>query len=129
MDKEELKKKLNREEYEVLVNKGTEMPFSGELLHEKRSGTYMCKVCGTQLFKSDAKFDSGSGWPSFDQALPGAVKYHEDVTHGMSRIEVICGNCGAHLGHKFPDGPRDTTGERYCINSVCLDFKEGEQGK
>jgi peptide-methionine (R)-S-oxide reductase len=122
MNEEEIKKKLTPEEYEVLRKKGTEAPFSGSLLHEKRNGMYACKVCGTELFSSDAKFDSGTGWPSFDQALPGAVKLITDNAHGMSRTEVVCAICGSHLGHVFDDGPTET-GKRYCLNSVCLDLK------
>jgi peptide-methionine (R)-S-oxide reductase len=106
--------------------KGTEAPFSGKLLHEKRAGTYMCKACGSPLFPSTAKFDSGTGWPSFDQAIPGAVKHVEDDSHGMRRTEVVCAKCGSHLGHIFDDGPT-TTGKRYCLNSVCLELKEEEK--
>ena len=127
MSEEEIKKKLTPEEYHVLREKGTEAPGSGALLHEKRAGTYMCKVCGQALFPSTAKFESGTGWPSFDQALPGAVKQMTDVAHGMSRTEVVCSKCGSHLGHVFNDGPTDT-GERYCMNSVCLELK-AEEGK
>ncbi len=127
MNEEEIKKKLTPEEYAVLREKGTEAPFSGALLHEKRKGTYMCKVCGNPLFPSDAKFDSGTGWPSFDQALPGAVKHIEDTSGGMRRIEVVCAKCGSHLGHIFDDGPT-ATGKRYCMNSVCLELK-AEEGK
>lgn len=124
MNEEEIKQKLTTEEYKVLREKGTEAPGTGVYLHEKRSGTYMCKVCGTALFSSDKKFDSGTGWPSFDEAIPGAVKYEEDISHGMHRTEVMCAKCGSHLGHVFPDGPKETTGKRYCLNSVCLDLEE-----
>lgn len=127
MNEDEIKKKLSAEEYHVLREKGTEAPFSGALLHEKRSGMYACKVCGQELFKSNAKFDSGTGWPSFDQAIPGAVKEITDSSHGMSRTEVVCSKCGSHLGHVFDDGPVDTTGKRYCMNSVCLELKEGKK--
>ncbi len=120
-DKESLKKRLTREEYEVAVEGGTEMPFSGELLHEKRDGTFRCKVCDHPLFASATKFDSGTGWPSFDEAIPGAVEFIDDSTLGMVRTEVRCSNCRAHLGHVFPDGPTGT-GKRYCMNSVCLAF-------
>lgn len=123
MNIEERKKQLSPEENHVLFEGGTEAPFSGELLNEHRKGTFMCKVCGTPLFSSDAKFDSGTGWPSFDQSLPGAVEYVEDTTHGTARTEVRCATCHAHLGHVFPDGP-NTTGKRYCMNSVCLSFDE-----
>ncbi|HRH26044.1 MAG TPA: peptide-methionine (R)-S-oxide reductase MsrB [Candidatus Paceibacterota bacterium] len=121
---EELKKMLTPEQYKVLREKGTEMPFSGKFLQEKRSGSYKCVVCGNPLFASDAKFDSGTGWPSFDQALLGSVKLERDATHGMERTEVTCAQCGSHLGHVFDDGPEATTGKRYCMNSVCLDFEE-----
>jgi peptide-methionine (R)-S-oxide reductase len=123
INEEELKKKLTPEEYAVLREKGTEAPGSGKYLHEKKAGTYACKVCGTELFPSDTKFDSGTGWPSFDKAIPGAVKEITDSSHGMTRTEVVCANCGSHLGHVFNDGPTDT-GKRYCMNSVCLDLKE-----
>jgi len=123
MNEEELKRKLTPDEYHVLREKGTEMPFSGKLLHEKREGTYMCKVCGNELFPSNAKFDSGTGWPSFDQALPGAVNLTTDTAHGMNRTEVTCAKCNSHLGHIFDDGPT-ATGKRYCMNSVCLELKE-----
>ncbi len=123
MNIEERKKELTKEENHVLFEGGTEAPFSGELLNEHRTGTFMCKVCATPLFASDAKFDSGTGWPSFDQSLPGAVEYVEDSTLGMARTEVRCATCHAHLGHVFPDGP-GSTGKRYCMNSVCLAFDE-----
>ncbi len=128
MDEEELKHTLTAEEYRVLREKGTEAPFSGKLLHEKRSGTYNCKVCGAPLFGSDAKFDSGTGWPSFDQALPGSVRELADTSHGMRRTEIICATCDSHLGHVFDDGPTDT-GKRYCLNSVCLDLASDESKK
>ncbi len=123
MDKDELKNKLTEEEFHVTQEKGTEAPFSGKYVNHHEEGMYSCKVCGTPLFASGTKFDSGTGWPSFDQALPNAVAYHEDSSLGMARTEVTCANCGAHLGHKFNDGPRDTTGERFCMNSCSLDFK------
>ncbi len=123
VNEEELKKKLSPEAYHVLREKGTEAPFSGTLLHEKRKGMYTCAVCGNQLFSSDAKFDSGTGWPSFDQALPGAVKLEKDESYGMNRTEVLCAKCGSHLGHVFDDGPTKT-GKRYCMNSVCLGLDE-----
>ena len=120
---EELKKKLTREQYHVLREGGTEMPGSGKYLREKKEGTYACVVCGNPLFPSDTKFDSGTGWPSFDDALPGAVKEIRDNSLSMERVEVVCANCGSHLGHVFDDGPTET-GKRYCMNSVCLDLKE-----
>ena len=125
MTKEELKKKLTPEEYHVLREKGTEAPFSGKLLHDDRSGMYICKVCGSPLFSSDAKFDSGTGWPSFDQALPGSVKEVADDSMGSRRTEIVCAKCGSHLGHVFDDGPTET-GKRYCLNSVCLDLEESK---
>lgn len=121
MNEEEIKAKLTPEEYAVLREKGTEAPFSGKLLHDDRSGMYKCKVCGQELFSSDAKFDSGTGWPSFDQAIPGSVKEITDESLGMMRTEIVCSKCGSHLGHVFNDGPTET-GMRYCLNSVCLDL-------
>ncbi len=121
---EELKSRLTPEEYAVLREKGTEAPFSGEYVHTDTEGMFRCKVCGNALFSSDTKFDSGTGWPSFDQAIPGAVELKEDHAHGMRRTEVVCANCGSHLGHVFDDGPEATTGKRYCINSVCLNLEE-----
>jgi peptide-methionine (R)-S-oxide reductase len=125
-NEQEWKDKLTPEQYAVLRQKGTEAPFSGKLLHEERDGMFKCAACGNPLFASDAKFDSGTGWPSFDQALPGAVKEVVDTSHGMQRTEVVCAQCGSHLGHLFDDGPT-ATGQRYCLNSVCLDFGEGEK--
>lgn len=120
---DELKRKLTPEQFRVLREKGTEAPFTGELLHEKREGMFKCAACGQQLFGSGAKFDSGTGWPSFDQALPGAVEHVRDATHGMERTEIVCSRCKSHLGHVFDDGPTES-GKRYCINSVCLGFEE-----
>lgn len=126
---EELKKRLTPEEYRVLREKGTEMPGSGKYLHEKRKGTYSCKVCGSMLFPSDSKFDSSiaslSGWPSFDQALSGAVKEIHDNSLGMNRTEIVCARCGSHLGHIFDD-KESKTGKHYCLNSVCLNLSEEE---
>lgn len=120
------KSRLTPEQYSVLRQKGTEAPYSGALLNEKRDGMYACVACGNPLFDSSAKFDSGTGWPSFDQALPGAVKFVDDTSHGMRRTEVVCAQCGGHLGHVFDDGPTKS-GKRYCLNSVCLAFGEGEK--
>jgi peptide-methionine (R)-S-oxide reductase len=114
---------LTEEEKQVLLEGGTERPFTGTLLHETRKGSFLCKLCASPLFSSDTKFDSGTGWPSFDKALPGAVEYIEDTSHGMVRKEVRCATCHAHLGHVFPDGPT-ATGERFCMNSICLTFNE-----
>ncbi len=123
MNEEDIKKKLTREEYAVLREGGTEAPFSGKYVHEKKDGMYACKVCGQALFDSNTKFDSGTGWPSFDEAIPGAVEYKQDDSHGMLRTEIICSKCHSHLGHVFSDGPTET-GKRYCLNSVCLDLQE-----
>lgn len=125
MNDEDLKKKLTPEQYRILREKGTEAPFSGKLLHNDKTGDYTCAACGQVIFKSDTKFDSGSGWPSFyDVASSKAVKLHEDHSHGMRRVEVTCSNCGSHLGHVFNDAPEQPTGMRFCINSAALDFKE-----
>ena len=115
---------LTKEQKAVLFNKATEAPFTGKFLHVTDAGDYVCANCGAVLFASDAKYDSGCGWPSFDEALPGAVTYTADSSHGMERTEITCSNCGGHLGHVFDDGPRETTGKRYCVNSLSLDFKK-----
>ncbi len=120
-DEGEWRKNLTPEQYTVLREKGTEAPFTGEYVHETKDGTYTCAACGNRLFSSETKFDSGTGWPSFDKAIPGATEVVEDHSHGMHRIEVVCARCKSHLGHVFPDGPTET-GKRYCINSVCLDL-------
>lgn len=119
--------KLSPEQLSVLRDKATEQPFSGALLHNKDSGEYVCAACGQQLFESTAKFDSRSGWPSFDQAIPGSITLTPDNSHGMSRTEVACSHCGSHLGHLFDDGPAETTGQRFCINSLALDFKPNKK--
>jgi len=120
---EELKKKLTPEQYNVLREKGTEAPFTGNFLHNKGRGMYICAACGAELFPSGTKFDSGTGWPSFyDVATKGAVKLEEDRSYGMVRTEVTCANCGSHLGHLFDDAYGQPTGQRYCINSCALDF-------
>lgn len=118
------RKKLTPRQYAVLREKSTETPYTGALLYEARNGTFACAACGTELFDSTTKFDSHCGWPSFYDAKPGAVEFQQDNSHGMARTEVICHNCGGHLGHIFPDAPDQPTGQRYCINSVALQFKE-----
>ena len=124
MNNNDWKNKLTPEEFAVMREGATEAPFSGEYVHTKEEGMYVCKGCGTELFKSDAKFDSGTGWPSFDEPTNlENVELISDNSHGMHRTEVVCRKCGAHLGHVFDDGPT-ATGKRYCINSVCLDLKE-----
>jgi peptide-methionine (R)-S-oxide reductase len=117
----EWKEKLTPEQYRILREKGTEAPFTGKHIEPGDDGKYHCAACGAALFAADAKFESGTGWPSFDQALPGAVKEVTDDTLGMSRTEIVCANCGSHLGHVFDDGPTET-GKRYCTNSVCFDL-------
>lgn len=121
MKLDDWKKKLSPEQYRVLREKGTEAPFTGKLLSNKEKGTYVCAACGIELFSSKAKFDSGTGWPSFTEAEN--VELKEDNSHGMKRVEVVCKNCGGHLGHVFDDGPFPS-GKRYCINSVCLNFEK-----
>ncbi|MBI2984688.1 MAG: peptide-methionine (R)-S-oxide reductase MsrB [Candidatus Kerfeldbacteria bacterium] len=121
----DMKNKLTPEQYNVCFLKGTEPPGSGKFLHHQAKGMYVCVVCGQELFRSDTKFDSKTGWPSFwDPAFAAHVKTVDDLSLGMHRLEVQCSRCGSHLGHVFDDGPAPT-GKRYCINSLALDFKPG----
>lgn len=120
----EWRKRLSPKRFEVLREKGTEMAFSGELNYNKESGRYLCAGCGQELFSSESKYESGSGWPSFwEPAGEEAIEEHDDNGHHMVRTEVVCSRCGGHLGHVFPDGP-EPTGLRYCINSTSLEFKK-----
>lgn len=124
LTEDEWKQKLTPEQYQVLREKGTEAPFTGALLNEHGNGDFVCAACGAVVFKSDTKFESGSGWPSFNNpANTEAVTLIEDNSHGMSRTEVQCANCGSHLGHVFHDAPDQPTGMRFCINSCALDFE------
>lgn len=123
-DKASINPNLTDQQKEILFHKGTEAPFTGKFLHNKDNGMYTCANCGAELFSSDTKFDSGSGWPSFyDVAKSGAVKLVPDNSHGMERTEVVCANCGGHLGHVFEDAYDQPTGQRFCINGCVLDFK------
>lgn len=117
---------LTPEQYEVLRQKGTERPHTGEYVNNFAKGKYVCAACGNVLFGSDSKFESDCGWPSFDKAIKGSVIYESDNSLGMERTEVMCASCGGHLGHVFDDGPQETTGQRYCTNSVSVKFIPGE---
>lgn len=120
---EEWKKELSPQAYHVLRKKGTELPFSGKYNLFFKDGTYRCAACDAPLFRSESKFESHCGWPSFDQAIKGSVLYKKDQSHGIIRTEILCAKCGGHLGHVFNDGTTETE-KRYCINSVSLSFKE-----
>lgn len=125
---DEWRSELEAEQYQILRRKGTERAFTGEYWKTKTPGVYLCAGCGMELFASDVKYDSGSGWPSFWEPIAeGRIEEHTDRTHGMVRTEVTCGRCGGHLGHVFPDGP-EPTGLRYCINSASLNLKPNEGG-
>jgi len=115
------KEQLSDDEYVVLRQKGTERPFTGKYNMHFEKGTYTCMACSAPLFHSNTKFDSGCGWPSFDESIEGSIEYIRDTSHGMIRTEIVCTNCGSHLGHVFDDGPT-ATGQRYCVNSVSIDF-------
>lgn len=125
LSEQEWKEKLTPEEYHILREKGTERPFTGEYDKFYEDGTYKCAGCGTELFSSSSKYDSGCGWPAFYEALPEKIEESEDNSFGMRRIEITCENCGGHLGHVFNDGPQPS-GLRYCVNSISLDFDSGD---
>lgn len=122
----DFRKKLTEEQYLVMRQKGTEPPFSGRYVHEKADGMYSCAACNNPLFDSNTKFDSGTGWPSFDEAISGSITTTRDTEGGMVSTEVLCSRCGSHLGHLFDDGPTEK-GKRYCINSVCLELEKKEK--
>lgn len=127
LSEEDWKNKLSEEEYHVLRKKGTERPFTNKYYKLNDKGTYVCGGCETELFSSDTKYDSGSGWPAFYDCIDKSkIKEIPDTSHGMIRIEVVCANCYGHLGHLFPDGP-NPTGMRYCINSVSLKFRKNQE--
>lgn len=123
----QLNPNLSQEQKAALFEGKNEYAFDSKWLHNDKHGTYTCANCGTALFSSSNKYESGSGWPSFDDSLPGAIGFREDTSHNMTRTEMLCATCGAHLGHIFPDGPPNTTGMRYCASSLCLDFEPDTQ--
>ncbi len=127
---DEWRKQLTPEQYHILREKGTEPPFTGLYVDEKTPGMYRCAACGNELFSSEHKFDSGSGWPSYDRPADNKnVVLKEDTSFGLPRTEVLCARCGSHLGHVFDDGPTETTGKRYCINSACLALDPKEKAQ
>lgn len=132
MQDEDWKKKLTEEQFRVIREKGTEVPFSGKYVDHYENGIYSCVACGSELFKSDTKYESVTpgliGWPSFSEVITsGAVDLKQDDSYGMKRTEVVCAKCGGHLGHLFEDDPNSPNGKHYCVNSVCLDFKPGDK--
>jgi peptide-methionine (R)-S-oxide reductase len=120
---DEWKKQLGEDQYRILRKKGTEAPHTGKYNLHFKNGEYQCAACDQKLFESDKKFESGCGWPSFDEAIEGNIEYVQDKTFGMERTEILCANCGSHLGHVFDDGPTET-GQRYCVNSASIEFKK-----
>ena len=125
MTEKDWKEKLSEQEYHVLREKGTEPPHSGKYNTHFEDGKYLCNGCGALLFDSQSKFESNCGWPSFDSSVEGAIEYIKDTSFGMQRIEILCSNCGGHIGHIFDDGPTET-GKRYCVNSLSINFKNQE---
>ena len=122
----EWREQLNANEYKILREKGTEYPFTGIYNNHFDEGTYVCRGCNALLYKSENKFDSSCGWPSYDKAISGAIEYIKDCSHGMIRTEIVCSNCGCHQGHVFDDGPT-STGKRYCVNSASIIFQPKEK--
>jgi len=120
---EEWEKILTPQQFYILRKKGTDLPGTGKYTYHFDDGVYRCAACGAQLFKSDNKYESHCGWPSFDDAIEGAIIFQPDYSHNMIRTEIICANCGGHLGHIFDDGPKETTGKRYCVNSTSIEFE------